>query len=150
MLLGGAACGSGASVAIEWTGSDTGRAVLPATARRCGAGPVEILAMSGDTGVGLTIHGPVPLQRGSFPILHPDQAASAPPAAALAARWLDSVEIAGYRGLEGNLELTGAAPLTGSFTARAERWGGGSGEVTVTGRIRGVGIGPCSDTDSAS
>src|SRR5690606_13672118 len=25
MLLGGVACGSGASVAIEWTGSDTGR-----------------------------------------------------------------------------------------------------------------------------
>jgi len=148
ILLWGAACGGGASVSLEWTGSDTGRAVLPATARRCGAGPVELLAMSGDTGVGLTIHGPVPLASGTFPISHPDQAASAPPAAALAARWLDSVEITGYRGMEGSLELTRTAPIRGSFTARAERWGGGTGEVTITGRVQDVPIGPCDASDS--
>lgn len=142
-------CETGPRVEVSWTGADTGHAVLPATARRCGAGPVELLATSGDTGIGITLYGEVPLATGTYAIADPNQAASAPPAAALAARWIDSIEVMGFRSLDGSLELGAVDPLEASFTVRASRWSGGSGEVTLTGSIHDVGVGPCSPRGGA-
>ena len=139
-----AGCETGPRVEVSWTGADTGHAVLPATARRCGAGPVELLATSGDTGIGITVYGAVPLAAGAYAIADPNQAASAPPAAAFAARWVDSMEVMAFRSVDGSLELGAVDPLEASFTVRASRWSGGSGEVTLTGSIHDVAVGPCS------
>jgi hypothetical protein len=133
----------GPRVEIEWTGADTGAAVLPATATRCGAGPVELTAIAGDTGVGIVIHGATPLATGRYPLTGPNEAASSPPAAALAARWPDSTDLHAFRTAEGALELTATDKLRGTFTGRAERWGGGAGEITISGAIVGVRVGPC-------
>ena len=133
----------GPRVEMEWTGADTGAAVLPATATRCGAGPVELTAFSGDTGVGIVIHGATPLATGRYPLTGPNEAASSPPAAALAARWPDSTDLHAFRTAEGALELTATDKLRGTFTGRAERWGGGAGEITISGAIVGVRVGPC-------
>ncbi|HEU4829530.1 MAG TPA: hypothetical protein VFT04_10060 [Gemmatimonadales bacterium] len=142
-LLGLGACRSGPRVEIAWVGADTGAAVLPATARRCGAGPVELTAMSGDTGVAFVIHGNAPLEAGRYPLTGPNEAASSPPAAAFAARWTDSMDLFAWRTAEGALELTATEELRGSFSGRAERWGGGTGEVEISGEIVGVPVGPC-------
>jgi hypothetical protein len=139
----------GPRVEIEWTGADTGAAVLPATATRCGAGPVELTAMAGDTGVGIVIHGATPLAAGRYPLTGPNEAASSPPAAALAFRWPDSTDVYAYRTAEGALELTSPEKLRGTFTGRAEQWGGGTGELTVNGEIIGVRIGPCPSRETA-
>ena len=136
------ACG-GSSVAMSWTGADTGAVVLPATARRCGAGPVELVAMSGDTGIGIVIHGATPLEPGRYPLTGPNEAASAPPAAALAARWPDSSDLYAWRSTEGALELTSGGRLSGTFAGRAERWGGGTGQIEITGELSGIRVGPC-------
>ncbi|HEX6645062.1 MAG TPA: hypothetical protein VF037_10300 [Gemmatimonadales bacterium] len=145
VVAGAVACSTGPRVDLAWTGADTGSAVLPALARRCGAGPVELTAMSGDTGIGFVIYGPEPLVSGAFPLTGPNEAASSPPAAALAARWLDSTEIFAYRAAEGRLELTVGRRLDGTFTAKGARWGAGSGEVTFEGAIHGVPVGPCEE-----
>lgn len=138
------ACRTGPRVELTWTGADTGQAVLPASARRCGAGPVELTAMSGDTGVALVIHGVEPLEAGRYPLAGPNEAASAPPAAALAARWTDSMDLFAWRAVEGALELSSPGKLRGTFTGRAERWGGGeTGEIEIRGEIVGVPVGPC-------
>ena len=138
-----AACRTGPRLEMAWTGSDTGQVVLPASARRCGAGPVELTAMSGDTGVAFVIHGNDPLEAGRYPLTGPNEAASSPPAAAFAARWTDSMDIFAWRTVEGALELSSPAKLRGTFSGRAERWGGEKGEIEITGRIVGVPVGPC-------
>ncbi|MGE5926011.1 MAG: hypothetical protein ACM357_01550 [Gemmatimonadota bacterium] len=138
-----AACETGPRIEISWTGADTGQAVLPASARRCGAGPVELTAMSGDTGVAFVIHGADPLAAGRYPLTGPNEAASSPPAAAFAARWVDSVDIFAWRTVDGALELSSPARLRGTFSGRAERWGGGTGEIAISGEIVGVPVGPC-------
>ena len=140
----------GPRVEIEWTGADTGAAVLPATATRCGAGPVELTAIAGDTGVGIVIHGATPLATGRYPLTGPNEAASSPPAAALAARWPDSTDLHAFRTAEGALELTATDKLRGTFTGRAERWGGGTGEITISGSIVGVRVGPCPASEPAA
>jgi hypothetical protein len=133
----------GSSVEMSWTGADTGAVVLPATARRCGAGPVELVAMSGDTGIGIVIHGATPLEPGRYPLTGPNEAASAPPAAALAARWPDSTDLYAWRSVDGALELAPGGKLSGTFAGRAERWGGGTGEIEITGELAGIRVGPC-------
>ena len=140
----------GPRVEIEWTGADTGAAVLPATATRCGAGPVELTAIAGDTGVGIVIHGATPLATGRYPLTGPNEAASSPPAAALAARWPDSTDLHAFRTAEGALELSATDKLRGTFTGRAERWGGGTGEITISGSIVGVRVGPCPASEPAA
>ena len=149
-MLAAAGCERGPRIEVDWVGADTGRAVLRATATRCGSGPVELTAISGDTGIALVIHGGTPLASGAYPVSGPGEAASAPPAAALAARWLDSIEVHAYRSVEGRLELRVGPQLGGEFSARAERWGGGTGEVRLEGEIHGVPIGPCAAADSAT
>lgn len=137
------ACQTGPRIEIAWTGADTGQAVLPASARRCGVGPVELTAMSGDTGIAFVIHGADPLAAGRYPLTGPNEAATSPPAAAFAARWVDSLDIFAWRTVDGALELSSPVKLRGTFSGRAERWGGGTGEISISGEIVGVPVGPC-------
>jgi hypothetical protein len=99
--------------------------------------------MSGDTGVGIVIHTPDSLPSGAYRLAGPDDAAISPPAATLAARWLDSTEVFAFRSTEGRLELEAGERLHGTFTARGRRWGAAAGEMDFAGGIHGVPIGPC-------
>ena len=94
--------------------------------------------------------GATPLATGRYPLTGPNEAASSPPAAALAARWPDSTDLYAFRTADGALELTAADKLRGTFTGRAERWGGGTGEITISGAIVGVRVGPCPSSEPAA
>jgi hypothetical protein len=142
-LIGAAACTGGApSVEVAWTGADTGAAELPASATRCGAGPIALLAISGDTGIAIALYAAGEPAAGSYPV-STGAASAAPPAASVGARWLDSTNVAAWRGGRGTVTLSQAgARLAGSFTVEAKRLDTPD-SVTLTGSFRGVPVGPC-------
>ncbi len=136
-------CGRGGpSMDISWTGADTGTASLAATATRCGAGPVALMALSGDTGVAIALYpadGPGP---GTYPVSAGAETASRP-AASLGARWLDSSNVAAWRASSGSVTLREGGPeLGGSFTVAARRLDRPD-SITLTGSFRGLPVGPC-------
>ncbi len=147
LLALGTACGGGERVVVEWTGADTGQATLNASARRCG-GEIQLFATSGDTGVAMLLI-PSPklrLKVIDLPVLTPDDARQTTPAAAVAARWLDSARVDGYRGVKGTVRLNAGEPvLDGQFRADLRREGD-QAEVTLTGEIRRVRVGGCADS----
>jgi len=142
-LIAAAACGGGgATVEIAWTGADTGAAELPASASRCGAGPIALLAISGDTGLAIALYATGEPAAGSYPV-STGAATAAPPAAGVGARWLDSTNVAAWRAGRGTVTLTSAGPrLAGSFSVEAKRLDTPD-SVTLTGSFRGVPVGPC-------
>ncbi|HET8634112.1 MAG TPA: hypothetical protein VFL88_08180 [Gemmatimonadales bacterium] len=141
-----AACGGGERVVIEWAGADTGRATLSATAIRC-AGEIQLFATSGDTGVALLLYPSMKVRTATeLPILAPTDAKQTRPAAAVAARWLDSTRVDGYRGVKGTVRLTDSKQaVSGDFRSQLRREGD-QAEVTLTGQIRRVTIGTCADS----
>ena len=148
-LIAVAACGPrGPSVEMAWTGADTGEATLPATATRCGAGPVALLAISGDTGLAISLYPAGDVVAGAYPVGLSAGSAAAP-AAAVGARWLDSTSVAAYRARGGTVTVTGAgAMLAGSFSVEATQLERPE-PVTLSGSFRNVPIGPC-PADSAA
>lgn len=140
------ACGGGERVVIEWTGADTGQATLNATATRCG-GEIQLFATSGDTGVAMLLFSNPKLRGASdLPVLSPADARETSPAAALAARWLDSARVDGYRGVKGTVRVSAInETLNGEFRSQLRREGD-QAEVTLTGQIRRVTIGGCGDS----
>jgi hypothetical protein len=140
------ACGGSERVVIEWTGADTGRATLDASAARC-AGEIQLFATSGDTGVAMLLYPNSKLRTtAELPILAPADARQTRPAAAVAARWLDSARVDGYRGVKGTVRLTAATQtLSGEFRSQLRREGD-QAEVTLTGQIRRVTLGACADS----
>jgi hypothetical protein len=138
-----AACGPrGSTIDLAWTGADTGRATLAATALRCGAGPVQLLGMSGDTGIAIALYSSGDPRAGAYRVSR-SAATAARPAASVGARWLDSAVVLAYRGTGGEITLAAnGATLTGAFSVQAQRMEPNE-EVTLTGSFRGVPIGPC-------
>jgi hypothetical protein len=114
-----AACSPTPALHAYWTGTDTGKAVLPARAALCGArGPLIILAQSGDTGIGLAIYASESLAAGQYPIFDPTQG-KLRRGAALAARWTRKLVMADLRGVQGQVTLDGVRPsLAGHFSGR--------------------------------
>lgn len=143
-----AACAGEPTLQVEWTGADTGRADLAVSASRCGGGPVEMLAVSGDTGIGIVIHGPVPLAIQDYPVAYPSGTDGTEPGASVAARWLDSAAVVGYRGREGTVTLEENGVLSGRFSVEAVEFRA-SRSVTLTGEFSGITVGPCT-TDSTA
>jgi hypothetical protein len=146
VLLLATACGGRERVVVEWTGADTGRATLDARASVC-AGVIELFATSGDTGVAMLL---LPKLKESteteLPVLGAAAARNSRPAAAVAARWLDSARVDGYRGVKGTVRLaTSKKTLNGDFSTQLNREGD-EAEVTLTGQIRGVTVGVCADS----
>ena len=137
------ACGSPAgTVEMRWTGGDTGSAELAASATRCGGGPVELLAASGDTGLAIAFYGSDPLGAGAYPVSQ-RAAGSPPPAASFGVRWLDSTAVSGYRGRSGTVTLSAAGTeLAGRFAVEAQRTPDGR-EVSVSGAFRGIPVEAC-------
>lgn len=143
------ACGGSERVTVEWTGADTGRATLEATAARC-AGAIQLFATSGDTGVAMLLFPKTKtVSESEFPVLAAADARKTRPAAAVAARWLDSARVDGYRGVSGTVRLTITnQALMGQFRSQLRR-DGDQAEVTLTGQIRHVTLGACRDSAGA-
>lgn len=114
-----AACTPTPALHAYWTGTDTGKVVLPARATLCGAhGPLLIMAQSGDTGIGLAIYAAESLVPGRYPIFDPLQG-RLPTGAALAARWTRKLAVADLRAVQGRVTLDGVRPsLAGHFSGR--------------------------------
>ena len=136
------ACGPrGPVLELEWTGTDTGRATLVATARLCEGNPLELIAVSGDTGVAIGLFGEGAGQAGDYRIREAPVVARH--GATLGARWLDSAAVKAYRASRGSVTLSSGIPtLSGSFSAEA-RQPGVLGPVTITGSFRGVTVTGC-------
>jgi len=142
-LIAATGCGPrGPSVEMAWTGADTGAATLAATATRCGAGPVALVAISGDTGIAISLYVAGEVVAGAYPVSL-SAAGAALPAAAVGARWLDSTSVAAYRARGGTVTVTEAgATLGGRFSVEATQLEG-PGPVTLTGSFRNIPIAPC-------
>lgn len=140
------ACGGSERVMLEWTGADTGQASLRATASRC-AGEIQLFATSGDTGVALLLFpASKALSRAELPVLAAADARQTRPSAAVAARWVDSARVDGYRGVTGTVRLSASEQaLSGDFRTQLRREGD-QAEVVLTGQIRRVTIGACADS----
>jgi hypothetical protein len=145
-LVMAAACGGNEKVVVEWTGADTGQATLHATASRC-AGAIQLFATSGDTGVAMLFFPKSKVMaKSELPVLAAADARNTRPAAAVAARWLDSARVDGYRGVKGTVRLSLTnQTLDGEFRSELRREGD-QAEVTLTGQIRGVTVGVCGDS----
>jgi hypothetical protein len=107
---------------VQWTGPSTGRIAGPATAEWCaGHRFLEIRTIEGDSGVALVLYPAKALGAGHYPIVEPPEAASTPPSAGLALRWLAQTAVQGLRGDSGgvDLERSPAGQLSGRLKARA-------------------------------
>jgi len=133
-----AGCRPEPSLQAYWTGTDTGKAVLPARAALCGThGPLLIFGQSGDTGIGLALYPLDSLQAGKYPVFDPTLGVVRP-GAAVAARWTRKMVMADLRGSQGQVALENAgAVVSGHFSARTS----GviqSGAVTMEGSFRAI------------
>jgi hypothetical protein len=143
------ACGGSERVVIAWTGADTGQATLRASASRC-PGEIQLFATAGDTGVAMLLFPASKVLGGAeLPVLAPADAKQTRPAAAVAARWIDSARVDGYHGVTGTVRLTeGEQVLNGEFRSDLRREGD-QAVVTLTGQIRRVRVGGCADSSGA-
>lgn len=114
-----AACRSEPSLQAYWTGTDTGKAALPARAALCGPhGPLLVFGQSGDTGIGLALYPLDSLVVGTYPVFDPTLGVVRP-GAAVAARWTRKMVMADLRGTQGQVALDNAgAAVSGHFSAR--------------------------------
>lgn len=99
-----------------------------------------VTGMSGDTGVSLLIHPPDSLAAGRYPIVEPDTARRAAPAAAVGLRLLGRTAVVGYQGQSGTLTLERPASgrVSGRFEATAKVASALAGTVKLAGRFRSV------------
>jgi hypothetical protein len=135
---------AGPRLETRWSGSDTAGFTAPAVAERCDSlDLLEIRAAAGDTGVALAIFRKDSIQPGEYPVRPPGVADTAPPAAALALRWVARTAVRGFRSDSGTLTLRRAADgtLSGRFSA-AVRAVSDTGRLTVTGSFEDVRVRP--------
>ena len=146
LSLGTAACSRPATLELQWTGADSGRATLHASGARCGT-VVRLIATVGDTGVELLLYpNGQRLVPGDYPVLAAGDARDTRPAAAAAARWLDSTSVVGLRGAKGTVRITQGDPLLGGEFRLTARRDGNQAEYTLAGRFRQVPVGACPDS----
>lgn len=130
---------------VQWSGSDTGTAALDATASRCDGGELRIFAVAGDTGVGLRLRPPDDGGAGmELPVMAVSDFDQTRPSAAVGARWLDSVSVNGYRGVDGTVRLADAdaEQLDGELDVTL-RQDGGEQVVRLSGTFSRVPLTPC-------
>jgi hypothetical protein len=126
---------AGPRLTVRWTGADTAEFGAAATAERCDTlHLIEIRAISGDTGVGLVLYDSGTVGSGTYPIRHPENADSLPPAAALGLRWFSKTSVQGFQGASGEVAVrrSAAGELSGTFTAQARALSG-PGKLELTG-----------------
>jgi hypothetical protein len=125
-----AACGTSAGPAegapveglltVEWSGTHRGSFSAPAVGRWCVSDSlIEIIAVRGDTGIGLLILGQDSVRPGSYPVNSPRLFLASRPQALAVARWLGESEVLGYEGRGGQVVLTESGErVTGRIDAR--------------------------------
>jgi hypothetical protein len=107
---------------VSWQGSSTGSLSGTATARWCNLDRVlEIQTVRGDTGLALALYPAKEVAPGAYPVVPPERAESAPPAAAIAARWPTKTLIQGFQGDSGQVTLQRSSKgrWSGRLQARA-------------------------------
>jgi hypothetical protein len=116
----------------------------PATAEWCGIRKLlEIRAIQGDTGLALALYPADTILAGHYLVIAPPKAESAPPAAAVALRWLTQAAIRGFQGESGSLVLdrSQSGTLSGRLAAGA-RSVSDTQRVVVTGTFRDLKVRP--------
>ena len=126
LILGLSACTPGGGrLEVDWTGVDTARFAVPATAEWCEAGRyAAIRALSGDTGVVIVVFPSDTVLADSYAVAD-TLADSLRPVARVVLRWSDRESLRGFRSDSGIMVL------------RREQDGSLAGELSVTGRLVG-------------
>ncbi|MEP7327249.1 MAG: hypothetical protein ABI836_14960 [Gemmatimonadota bacterium] len=122
---------------MGWTGADTGRLAMPATAHWCPADTVLVLqGIEADSGAAIAIFPADSVTPGVYPVGAPGQGL-ARPRAGVALRRFGVNLVLGYYSLSGAVTVDSGSPLHGSFEATLK--GVNTGEqVNVTGGFRGL------------
>jgi hypothetical protein len=128
-------------LSVEWRGSHRGRFVALATATLCPeTGLVELLAVTGDSGVGLVLF---PADSGrlaaaTFPVFVGSDANEPRPGANAAIRWFTGADLAVFEGQAGQVTLVApGATLSGTIKVRMHAVSG-TDTLQATGRFDGV------------
>jgi hypothetical protein len=130
----------GPRLEVRWTGGEAATFRAPATADWCDSlNLLEILAMSGDTGIAIAIYPREGIATGSYPVRPAATADSLPPSSAIGLRWFTQTSVRGFQGDSGVLSLTREADgtLSGRFKAAAHPVTG-KGPLTLTGSFDGL------------
>jgi len=143
----GAACSSAGAgkgeIRVAWQLPDRqGEFVLAADATLCReTGMVELLAASGDTGVGIALFpaDSATVVPGAYPVFDGGTVLQEPrPGANLALRWFDRLTLEAFQALNGEVLIdAGNAVLSGSFDVESEGIER-SDSIRVSGRFSGV------------
>ena len=110
---------------VVWRGAERGRFIAPLVATHCpGSGQVELLAIRGDTAVGMAlflIGQPRSSRRSDYPVFPGGQMDEPRPGAGFGARWFATTSIAAFEGVTGkvNLSLTGQM-LSGTVDVKVQ------------------------------
>ena len=139
------ACGRGKDgrgrIELGWTGADTGRLSVPATAQWCPADTaLEVSGVEGDSGVAVAIFPADTIAAGVYPVGAPRQGL-ARPRAGIALRRFGENLILGYYSLSGTVTVDTASPLHGALQATLKNLNTGE-QVNVSGSFRGLAIEP--------
>ncbi len=129
---------AGPRLEVQWTGSDTASFGAPATAEWCDTlRLLEILAIAGDTGIGIALYPKAGLEVRAYPIRRPGVADSARPSAAIGLRWFAATAVQGFQADSGELSLTraGGGALSGRFSVTAHAISGNR-HLSLTGSFR--------------
>jgi len=140
-----AACGKGEDgrgrIELGWTGADTGKLNVPATAQWCPADTaLEVSGIEGDSGVAVAIFPADTIAPGVYPVGAPGQGLAGPRAGVGLRRFGENL-ILGYYSLSGTVTVDSGSPLHGALQAALKNLNNGE-QVTVTGSFRGLAIEP--------
>ena len=128
LLLAAAACKSTPPKAmpgdldVSWGGTESGRFIAPLEATHCAeSGLVELLAIRGDTGVGMALFllDSAIVQPVEYPVISGSQLQEPRPGATMGTRWFATTSIAAFEGVMGNINLSVAGgALTGTVDVK--------------------------------
>lgn len=109
-------------VVAEWRGTHRGRFAAPMTAALCPeSGTAELLAVRGDTGIGVALY-PVDsaaLTSGDYQVFASTVIEALRPGAGVAVRWFSGIDIIPFEGASGAIEVVVTdSMVSGSFTVR--------------------------------
>ena len=127
---------------VAWTGADTGRLQVPASARWClNDSLIEISGAAGDSGVALAmLPRDTTVHPGVFEVGMP-LATVIRPGARVALRWPGETLTEGYYGLTGSVTVDSGPDLSGSLQATLRSVNDGE-EITLSGTFREIRIRP--------
>ena len=107
---------------VTWRGAERGRFIAPLEATHCAeSGQVELLAIRGDTGVGMALFllDSAVVQPIDYPVVPGSQLTEPRPGATMGTRWFATTSIAAFEGVTGkiNLSVSGRA-VTGTLDVK--------------------------------